>query len=127
MPEAKRYACEVSVKVNFLAEHSNVAQHQFAFTYFVTITNTGSVAAQLISRHWIICDANDERREVKGLGVIGEQPMILPDMQYSYQSHAVINTPNGYMQGSYQMIAEDGTLFEVTIPPFTLSLPSALH
>jgi ApaG protein len=127
MPEAKRYACEVSVKVNFLAEHSNVAQHQFAFAYFVTITNTGSVAAQLISRHWIICDANDERREVKGLGVIGEQPMILPDMQYSYQSHAVINTPNGYMQGSYQMIAEDGTLFEVTIPPFTLSLPSALH
>lgn len=127
MPETKRYACEVSVKVSFLAEHSNIAQHQFAFAYFVTITNTGSVAAQLISRCWIICDANDERREVKGLGVVGEQPMILPDMQYSYQSHAVINTPNGYMQGTYQMIAEDGTLFETEISPFTLSLPSALH
>lgn len=127
MPEAKRYACQVTVKVNFLAEHSDVAQNQFAFAYTVTITNIGSVAAQLISRHWIICDANDHRREVKGLGVIGEQPMILPDMQYSYQSHAVINTPNGYMQGTYQMIAEDGTLFEAEIPPFTLSLPSALH
>lgn len=127
MPEAKRYACQVTVKVNFLAEHSDIAQNQFAFAYTVTITNIGSVAAQLISRHWIICDANDHRREVKGLGVIGEQPMILPDMQYSYQSHAVINTPNGYMQGTYQMIAEDGTLFEAEIPPFTLSLPSALH
>lgn len=127
MPEAKRYACQVTVKVNFLAEHSDIAQNQFAFAYTVTITNIGSIAAQLISRHWIICDANDHRREVKGLGVIGEQPMILPDMQYSYQSHAVINTPNGYMQGTYQMIAEDGTLFEAEIPPFTLSLPSALH
>lgn len=127
MPEAKRYACEVTVKVSFLTEHSDITQNQYAFTYFVTITNTGSVGAQLISRHWIICDANDERREVKGLGVVGEQPMIMPDMQYSYQSHAVINTPNGYMQGKYQMIAEDGTLFEAVIPPFTLSLPSALH
>lgn len=127
MPEAKRYACEVTVKVSFLAEHSDISNSQFAFAYTVTITNTGSVPAQLISRHWIICDANDERREVKGLGVIGEQPMIMPEMEYSYQSHAVINTPNGYMQGSYQMIAEDGTLFETVIPPFTLSLPSALH
>jgi ApaG protein len=127
MPEAKRYACQVTVKVHFLAEHSNIAQNQFAFAYTVTITNTGNVAAQLISRHWIICDSNDDRREVKGLGVVGEQPMILPDMQYSYQSHAIINTPNGYMQGSYQMIAEDCTLFDAVIPPFTLSLPSALH
>jgi ApaG protein len=85
------------------------------------------VAAQLISRHWVIADANDVVQEVRGLGVVGEQPLLRPGEQYQYTSGTVIGTPVGIMRGSYQMTAEDGVQFDTEIPQFTLSMPRILH
>ncbi|MDG1821061.1 MAG: Co2+/Mg2+ efflux protein ApaG, partial [Methylophilaceae bacterium] len=97
------------------------------FSYTVTITNTGNVAAQLISRHWVITDADNQVQEVKGLGVIGEQPLLQPNEQFTYTSGTVLNTVFGQMQGSYQVVAVDGIQFEAIIPPFTLTAPRVLH
>jgi len=93
----------------------------------VTIRNTGDVAAQLISRHWIITDANNKVEEVQGLGVVGEQPMLKPGEAFEYTSGCPIATPVGSMRGSYQCVAEDGTRFEAPIPEFLLSMPRTLH
>jgi len=93
----------------------------------VTITNTGTVAAQLISRHWIITNANNEVHEVKGLGVIGEQPLLEPNAQFEYTSGTLLTTASGEMHGTYQMVAEDGTLFEAVIEPFQLYQQRVLH
>jgi len=97
------------------------------FSYTVTITNTGSVGAQLISRHWIITDANNEVQEVRGLGVVGVQPLLQPGEHFQYTSGTVLATPVGTMRGSYHMTAEDGTQFDSPIPEFTLSIPRVLH
>jgi len=122
-----RYACNVKVKTTYLAEQSQPDEAKFAFAYTVTITNIGSVAAQLISRHWIITNANNEVHEVKGLGVVGEQPLLEPNAQFEYTSGTLITTPTGEMRGSYQMVAEDGTLFEAVIEPFSLYQHRVLH
>lgn len=127
MNPENRYECKAKVEVTFLAEQSDIAHNRYAFAYHVTIVNTGNVAAQLISRHWIITEANGEQQEVKGLGVIGEQPLLKPGEQYAYSSGTVINTPMGEMHGTYQMVAEDGTTFEVIIPHFQLTMPRVLH
>ncbi len=127
MAEKKHYACTVKVKTTFLAEQSNPNESKYAFAYTVTITNTGTVAAQLISRHWIITNANNEVHEVKGLGVIGEQPLLAPDAQFEYTSGTMLTTASGEMQGTYQMVAEDGTLFEAVIAPFQLYQHRVLH
>jgi ApaG protein len=127
MSTPKRYECSIAVETAFVAEQSDVEQNRYAFSYTVTITNIGSVAAQLISRHWIITDAAQLIKEVRGLGVVGEQPLLKPGEHYQYTSGSVLETPQGTMHGSYQMVAEDGTQFEATIEPFQLAMPRVLH
>jgi ApaG protein len=127
MAEAKKYAFSVSVQTAYLQDQSSPEDGQYAFAYTVTISNIGSVAAQLISRHWIITDANNHVHEVKGLGVVGAQPLLQPNQQFEYTSGSVLATPIGSMRGSYQIVAEDGTLFKAVIEPFTLAVPRMLN
>lgn len=127
MSNAKYYECTVKVDVTYLADQSDVEHNRYAFAYHVTIINTGNVPAQLVSRHWIVTEANGEQQEIKGLGVVGAQPLIKPAEHYEYTSGTVINTPMGEMRGTYQMVAEDGTQFEAIIPTFLLSMPRVLH
>jgi ApaG protein len=127
MAESKKYRIEIQVKSEYDAEQSDVAQDRFVFAYTITIANTGNVAAQLISRHWVVTDANNQVQEVRGLGVVGEQPLLQPGESFEYTSGCVIATPVGTMYGSYQMVADDGTKFEVPIDEFTLVMPRVLH
>jgi ApaG protein len=121
------YQFSVSVRPQFVPEHSRPDEDKFLFAYTVTIRNTGDVAAQLISRHWIITDANNKVEEVQGPGVVGEQPVLKPGEAFEYTSGCPIATPVGSMRGSYQCVAEDGTRFEAPIPEFLLSMPRTLH
>jgi ApaG protein len=123
----KKYDITVQARSKFLPEQSDVEQGRYVFAYTITITNTGSVAAQLVSRHWIITDSDNRVQEVRGLGVVGEQPLLRPQERFEYTSGAAIATPVGTMRGSYQMRAEDGTAFDAPIPEFTLSMPRVLH
>jgi ApaG protein len=122
-----RHQIAVSVKTRYLVEQSDEPANHFVFGYTITIRNTGSVAAQLISRHWFITDANGEVQEVRGMGVVGEQPVVRPGESHEYTSGTAIATPVGTMRGTYQMVAEDGTRFDAEIPEFTLSVPRVLH
>ena len=122
-----RYRIEVRVEPGFAPEHSDAQQARFLFVYAVTIINAGEVAARLLSRHWIITDANGKVEEVKGEGVVGEQPLIEPGEAFEYSSFCSLETEVGCMQGSYQMRAVDGTLFEAEIAPFTLAVPGSLN
>jgi ApaG protein len=97
------------------------------FAYTITLRNRGTVAAQLVSRHWIITDAQQQVQEVRGLGVVGEQPRLEPGQSYEYTSGTSLATPVGTMRGSYQMVAADGTRFDAPIPEFALSVPRVLH
>lgn len=127
MAEKTKYEIQVATQVEFIPEQSSEEQDRFVFAYTITITNTGTVPAQLISRHWIITDANNQVQEVRGLGVVGEQPLLKPGESFEYTSGSAIATPVGTMKGSYQMVAEDGTKFDAPIPEFTLSIPRVLH
>jgi ApaG protein len=127
MGSTKLHAIRISVETHFIEEKSSVEHNRYFFNYTVTINNDGLVPAQLVSRHWIITDANEESFEVKGLGVVGEQPLIQPHESYTYTSCTEINTPVGSMHGSYQMVSEDGTSFDAEIPMFILSMPRTLH
>jgi ApaG protein len=118
---------EVSAHAIFVPEHSDIVADRYVFAYTVTIRNSGSVPAQLVSRHWIITDALKRVQEVRGQGVVGEQPWLAPGQQFEYSSSASIATPVGTMRGSYQMVAADGGRFDAEIPPFQLSLPRTLH
>ena len=117
----------VSVDVEYLQKQSKLEENQFAFAYHITITNNSSYGIVLLHRHWIIIDANEQRQEVKGAGVIGEQPLIPSNAQYKYSSGTVLNTPIGTMQGSYHMVDEFGNPVEVPIKPFLLALPNQVH
>jgi ApaG protein len=117
----------VSARVRFIAEQSDPAKNRYVFSYTITITNIGTVTAQLVSRHWIITDAENQVQEVKGDGVVGEQPVLRPNESFEYTSGAAIATPVGTMRGSYQMVAEDGVKFDAPIPEFTLAMPRVLH
>lgn len=123
----QKYRIGIQVQTRYLEDQSEPDEHRFAFAYHITIRNLGAISAQLLSRHWIITDANGEIEEVKGAGVVGEQPLLIPHTQYQYTSGAILKTPVGHMQGSYQMRAGDGVFFEAPIPAFTLAVPSALH
>jgi ApaG protein len=123
----QKYAFTVSVKTAYLPEQSNVEDDRYAFSYTITITNIGEIAAQLISRHWIITDVNGEVSEVRGLGVIGLQPLLEPDESFEYTSGTVLKTSAGSMHGTYQLAAADGTQFETEIAPFMLAAPRVLH
>lgn len=127
MPSNKRYEFSVTVETAFVPDQSDLEQNRYVFSYTITITNTGTIAAQLISRHWVITDATNSVQEVRGLGVVGAQPLLQPGEHFQYTSGSVINTPVGTMHGSYHMTAEDGTQFDTPIAPFTLSMPRVLH
>lgn len=121
------YDITVKTKTTYIADQSDPANDRYVFAYTITITNSGTAAAQLISRHWIITDATDKVQEVRGKGVVGEQPHLRPGESFEYTSGSAIATPVGTMRGTYQMVADDGTQFDVAIPEFTLSMPRVLH
>lgn len=123
----QRYRIQVDVRSTYVDEHSAPESKRFVFAYTVTIRNTGTVAAQLRTRHWIVTDANARVQEVQGEGVVGEQPRLAPGEGFQYTSAAVIETPVGSMYGSYQMIADDGHRFDARIPAFSLSVPNVVH
>ena len=118
-PMAK-YGFRIEVQPQYLPEHSAPEQGVYSFAYTITMTNAGEIPAQLISRHWVITNAADEVEEVKGLGVVGHQPLLKPGESFQYTSGCRLRTPNGSMRGSYFFVAEDGERFDVEIPAFTL-------
>jgi ApaG protein len=125
--EGNKYHISINVNTTYLADQSDPSSDRYVFAYTITIANTGTVAAQLISRHWIITDAENVTQEVKGLGVVGEQPLLRPGESFEYTSGTAMATPVGTMYGTYQMVAEDGNKFDAEIPVFTLSMPRVLH
>jgi ApaG protein len=127
MESAKKYEVSVATEAQFIADQSDESKDRFVFSYTVTIRNSGTVPAQLISRHWIITDSRNQVQEVRGLGVVGVQPLLKPGEHFEYTSGTALATPVGTMSGSYQMVAEDGTQFDAPIPEFTLSVPRVLH
>lgn len=127
MENNNKYRIKITTEVNYLAEQSDEADNRFVFAYTITITNEGDTTAKLISRHWIITDANQYVQEVRGQGVVGEQPVLKPTQSFEYTSGTVLATQVGTMSGSYQMVAEDGTEFDAPIPQFVLSVPRVLH
>ena len=127
MAQEKDHDIAVSAATQYLPEQSDEPSGRYVFAYTITLRNAGNVAAQLISRHWIITDAQGLVQEVRGLGVVGAQPLLQPGETYEYTSGTSIGTQVGTMRGSYQMLAADGTRFEAPIPEFTLSVPRVLH
>ncbi|SEK37272.1 ApaG protein [Nitrosovibrio tenuis] len=127
MAETKKYEIAVKVQTIYLPEQSDEALDRYVFAYTIVIVNIGTVPAQLISRHWIIADGSGGIQEVRGLGVVGEQPLLKPGDSFEYTSGTAISTPVGSMKGSYQMVAEDGLRFDAPIPEFILSVPRVLH
>lgn len=121
------YDVRVSVETAYIANDSEPDQNRYVFTYTITIINQGTIPARLLSRHWIITDSNGMTQEVRGDGVVGEQPYLAPDEGFRYSSGTVLDTPIGSMQGSYRMRADDGTEFNAVIDPFSLSDPKMLH
>jgi ApaG protein len=126
MPD-KAHDISVKTRTVYIADQSDPANDRYVFAYTIKITNGGSTAAQLIGRHWIITDATDKVQEVRGKGVVGEQPHLQPGESFEYTSGSAIATPVGTMRGSYQMVGDDGVKFDVVIPEFTLSMPRVLH
>ncbi|MDE3020407.1 MAG: Co2+/Mg2+ efflux protein ApaG [Pseudomonadota bacterium] len=122
-----KYNININIATRYLADQSDADEGRFMFAYTVTITNTGNIGVQLISRHWIITDANNSIQEVRGIGVVGEQPHLAPGEGYQYTSGTPLATTIGTMRGSYQMLADDGTRFETPIEEFLLSVPGVLH
>lgn len=127
MEEIEQHGIVIQTQVNYLPEQSDEAGNRFVFSYTITITNLGHSAAKLISRHWIITDANNHVQEVRGQGVVGEQPLLKPSQSFEYTSGTVLTTQVGTMRGSYQMQNDDGNQFDVEIPQFVLSVPRVLH
>ena len=125
--QKKPHAVLVSAQTQYLPDQSDENAGRYVFAYTITLRNEGPIAAQLISRHWVITDAQGLVQEVRGLGVVGSQPTLQPGETFEYTSGAAIATAVGTMKGSYQMLAQDGTRFEAAIPEFTLSVPRVLH
>jgi ApaG protein len=121
------YELTVSVSTRYLESQSDPDRSSFVFAYTITIRNTGEIPAQLISRHWVITDADNHVEEVRGLGVVGYQPFLQPGEQFEYTSGTSLKTPHGSMKGEYFCVAEDGAQFTADIPEFVLSLPRTLH
>jgi len=127
MIKLDKHQIEISVKTAYIPAQSAPENNRYVFAYTVTITNSGPVPAKLVARHWVITDANEKTQEVRGEGVVGEQPYLIPGMSFEYTSGTILETPVGVMRGSYQMITDDGTRFDAEIPAFTLSVPRTLH
>jgi ApaG protein len=118
---------DIQVHTQYLSQQSDPASNCFAFAYTITITNQRAEAVQLLSRHWIITDQNNKVEEVRGSGVVGQQPLIQPGQSFQYSSGAVIETETGDMRGSYTMVTANGERFEAPIPLFILAVPHMLH
>ncbi len=118
---------EVDVETRYIEEQSNPEQNYYVFAYTITIQNKGQQAAQLLTRHWVITDSNQKVQEVRGDGVVGEQPLLKPGEQFVYTSGTMLETAVGTMKGSYQMLADDGSQFDAEIDEFVLSTPRVLH
>ncbi|MGB9354190.1 MAG: Co2+/Mg2+ efflux protein ApaG [Azonexus sp.] len=127
MPNPEKYRIEIKPVPQFIPEQSDPDDSRYVFAYTITIRNLGKLPAQLIARHWIITDANNEVQEVRGLGVVGNQPLLKPGESFEYSSGCSLATPVGTMKGTYQMVGEDGTRFEAEIPEFVLAIPRVLH
>lgn len=127
MSDNNPYEIEVTVDTLFLPSESDPNEDRYVFAYTITIENQGTVPAQLLTRHWIITDANGKVQEVKGDGVVGERPHLRPGEGFQYTSGTMLETPVGTMEGSYQMLADDGENFDAEITVFTLAAPRVLH
>jgi ApaG protein len=127
MDKNEKHPINISARVNYLAEQSDEADNRFVFAYTITLTNAGDTSVKLISRHWIITDAHNHVQEVRGQGVVGEQPVLKPKQSFEYSSGTVLATQVGTMSGSYHMVADDGAEFDAPIPQFVLSVPRVLH
>ncbi len=125
--KTEKHNIEVTVRTTYVPSQSAPENNRYVFAYTITITNAGAVPARLLTRHWVITDANQKTQEVRGEGVVGEQPYLVPGMSFEYTSGTILETPVGIMRGSYQMVADDGTHFDAEIPAFTLSVPRTLH
>jgi len=125
--ENNSYEIRIEVATNYVVDQSEPDVGRYVFAYTITIENRGDLPARLLSRHWVITDANGKVQEVTGDGVVGEQPHLNPGETFRYSSGAVLETPVGAMQGSYRMEADNGTNFDAPIPPFTLAVPGVLH
>jgi ApaG protein len=123
----KQHGIIIQTQVKYLADQSDESADRFVFSYTIGITNLGSVTARLISRHWVITDAFNHVQEVRGQGVVGEQPLLRPNQSFEYTSGTALATQVGTMRGSYLMRTDDGDDFEVEIPEFVLSVPRVLH
>lgn len=127
MTEAADNLISVIVDTRYLEDQSDPDEMRYVFAYTITIRNRGSVPAKLLGRHWLITDANGKVQEVRGEGVVGEQPHLMPGQGFRYTSGAVLETPVGSMQGAYQMLADNGVRFEAPVAPFTLAIPGKIH
>jgi len=127
MENNSTFNIQIVAQVKHLEEQSDVADNRYVFSYTITLTNNGANTVQLLSRHWVITDSNNQVQEVRGQGVVGERPVLKPGQSFGYTSGTVLSTPVGTMTGSYQMVAEDGTKFDAPIPQFVLSVPRVLH
>ena len=125
--DKQMYNIQVDVQTQYIPEQSDPEQDRYVFSYTITIRNEGTVPAKLLTRHWIITNADGKTQEVRGEGVVGEQPHLKPGDGFRYTSGTVLETPVGSMQGSYQMVADDGVKFEAEIAPFSLSMPHTIH
>jgi ApaG protein len=127
MAEPGENQISIAVDTRYLEDQSDPDEQRYVFAYTITIRNRGTVPAKLLGRHWVITDANGKVQEVRGEGVVGEQPHLMPGQGFRYTSGAVLETPVGSMQGSYQMLADDGVQFDAQIPAFTLAIPGKIH
>lgn len=127
MNKDNEHLIRVETQSRYIKEQSDPDVDRYVFSYTITIRNKGSLPARLLTRHWIITDADGKEQEVMGEGVVGEQPYIKPGEEYEYTSGTMMETPVGSMRGTYQMVADDGELFDAEIPTFTLSEPHSLH
>ncbi len=125
--DEEKYNIQVSVTTRFLDDRSSPADQKFVFAYTITISNRGTLGAQLMTRHWIVKDSDEQEQHVHGEGVVGEQPYLNPGEWYRYTSGTILENPIGTMEGSYQMVADDGTIFDAPIPLFVLSANTSLH
>ncbi len=127
MNQPEQNKIEVDVETRYIEDQSNPEQNFYVFAYTITIQNKGNQSAQLLTRHWVITDSNQKVQEVRGDGVVGEQPLLKPGEQFVYTSGTMLETAVGTMKGSYQMRADDGSHFDATIDEFVLSTPRVLH
>ncbi|HKX59701.1 MAG TPA: Co2+/Mg2+ efflux protein ApaG [Steroidobacteraceae bacterium] len=127
MADAAENLISVAVDTRYLEDQSDPDEHRYVFAYTITIRNRGTVPAKLLGRHWLITDANGKVQEVRGEGVVGEQPHLMPGQGFRYTSGAVLETPVGSMQGSYRMLADNGVEFDAPIAAFTLAIPGKIH